>query len=241
MQKFFVNSDQIKEDEINIIGEDVNHIANVLRLNAGEEVLVGDKTNGASYLCNIKSINKNEVLLNILQTNDKTTEPNIYIHLFQGLPKADKMESIIQKCTEVGVSEFTPVIMNRCVAKLEGKDSNKKIERWQKIAETAAKQSKRDIIPKINFAENLKNVYENLEKYDIVLVAYEDECEKILKNELQQYKKQNSNIKKIAIIIGPEGGLEKQEVELMKQQRWNCGFTRKKNFKNRNSAYSNGK
>ena len=213
MQKFFVNSNQINENEIYIKGEDVNHIENVLRLNVEEEVLVGDVTNAKTYLCKIDKMEKEEVMLSIVRNIEKTTEPNVYLHIFQGLPKADKMEQIIQKCTEIGASEFTPVVMSRCIVKIEKKDEEKKVERWRKIAETAAKQSKRDIIPKINFPENLKNLYENLKNYDIVLVAYEEENENLIKNEL----KNNNQLKKIAVIIGPEGGLEKEEVELLKK------------------------
>lgn len=217
MQKFFVNQEQINNNVITIIGEDVNHIANVLRLSIGEKVLVGNKTTGDNYLCKIKEINEKKVLLDILYINEYTTEPKTYIHIFQGLPKADKMEQIIQKCTEVGVSEFTPVAMNRCIVKLDGKESYKKIERWQKIAETAAKQSKRDIIPKINLVKNIKNIFENIKEYDIVLVAYEEENYNCLDSILQSYKKSTNKSYKIAVIIGPEGGITKEEVDIIKQ------------------------
>ncbi len=225
MQKFFVNPEQIQENTASIVGEDVNHIVNVLRLELGEKVLVGNKISGDTYNCEIRNITKEYVLLDILNKNDGTTEPNVYLHVFQGLPKADKMENIIQKCTEIGVSEFTPVAMSRCIVKLDEKESKKKLERWQKIAETAAKQSKRDIIPKINFAQNLKNIYEKLKECDIVLIAYEDEKENSLKSVLKKHMKQE--IKKVAIIIGPEGGLERQEVEAIKRSRRNCSFIRK--------------
>ncbi len=168
MQKFFVMPEQIIDNRIKIIGEDVNHISNVLRLNEKEEVLVGNKTTGDTYLCTLKEIKKDEIILEMKEKKEDSTEPNIYLHLFQGLPKSDKMEYIIQKCTEIGVSEITPVIMSRCIAKIEKKDEEKKIERWRKIAETAAKQSKRDIIPKINFSKNLKNIYKKIKDYDIV-------------------------------------------------------------------------
>lgn len=127
------------------------------------------------------------------------------------------MEYIIQKGTEIGVSEFTPVSMSRSIVKLEGKESEKKIERWQRIAETAAKQCKRDIIPKINCMQNLKNLYEILKKYDIVLIAYEEEEDNSLKAEIEKYKELKEKNNKIAIIIGPEGGLAKEEVEAIKE------------------------
>jgi len=215
MQKFFVDLDQINENFVRIMGEDVNHIANVLRLDVDEEILVGEKDRGDTYLCKIKEIGKEEVLLSIIEKAKYSTEPKTYIHVFQGLPKADKMEYIIQKGTEIGVSEFTPVAMSRCIAKLDEKENTKKILRWQKVAETAAKQSKRDKIPKINFAKNLKNLYEILKEYDIVLVAYEDEHEHTLKEELINYKTKGLKTGKIAVIIGPEGGLSKEEVSFI--------------------------
>lgn len=218
MQKFFVKPEQIINQTIEIIGEDVNHIKNVLRYKIGEEVLAGNETTGATYSCQIKEIGKEVVLLTILEQEKETTEPTTYIHIFQGLPKADKMEHIIQKGTEIGVCEFTPVAMSRSIVKLEGKESLKKIERWQKIAQTAAMQSKRDRIPKVNSVQNLKNLYENLKEYDIVLVAYEEEQENSIKQEVQRYKEQTEKNNKIAIIIGPEGGIAKEEVETMKRQ-----------------------
>lgn len=217
MQKFFIDPEQINKNTVRIIGEDVNHISNVLRLETGEEVLVGDKVSCDTYFCKIKEIGREKVLLEILKKMEDTTEPSTYIHIFQGLPKADKMEHIIQKGTEIGVSEFTPVNMARCIVKLDEKESTKKTQRWQKIAETAAKQSKRDKIPKVNFPQNLKNLFENLQEYDIVLVAYEDEHKHILKKELLNYKTKGIDLKKIAIIIGPEGGLAKEEVDFIIQ------------------------
>lgn len=217
MQKFFVKSEQIHDNTIEIIGEDVNHIKNVLRYKVGEEVLVGNEATGESYSCQIKEIEKEKVVLNIISKIEQSNEPKTYVHIFQGLPKADKMEHIIQKGTEIGVSEFTPVALSRSIVKLEGKESLKKIERWQKIAETAAKQCKRDRIPKINCIQNLKNLYEILKEYDIVLVAYEEEKENLLKTEIQKHINNKEKNLKIAIIVGPEGGLAKEEVNAIKE------------------------
>lgn len=217
MQKFFVKPEQIYNETIEVFGEDVNHIKNVLRCKVGEGVLGGNEATGETYSCQIKEIEKDKVILNIVQKLQQTNEPKTYVHIFQGLPKADKMEHIIQKGCEIGVSEFTPVSLSRSIVKLEGKESFKKIERWQKIAETAAKQCKRDRIPKINCVQNLKNLYEILKEYDIVLLAYEEEEENTLKAEIQKYKEQKEKNNKIAIIVGPEGGLAKEEVEAIKE------------------------
>lgn len=219
MQKIFVEPNQIKNDVIEIIGDDVNHISNVLKISTNEEILIGNKNTGETYLCEISKKSKNEIIANIVNKITENTEPNTYIHLFQGLPKSDKMEFIIQKCTEIGVSEFTPVIMNRCVVKIDEKENLKKNERWQKIAKSAAEQSKRDIIPTVNFAENLKNIFKNFKDYDIVLVAYENEQKNNLKAELQSLGTKN---KRIAIIIGPEGGLEVSEVNDIIQNGGKC-------------------
>ena len=153
--------------------------------------------------------------MRLVEKIDKTTESNIYINIFQGLPKADKMELIIQKCTELGVRTFVPVEMERCVVKLDNKTANKKIERWQKIAETAAKQSGRDNIPKVENLINLKKVCNFIEKYDILLLAYENEEDYTLKEALSSIKDKKEL--KIGIIIGPEGGITTKEVEMLEQ------------------------
>ena len=161
MQKFFVEANQIdlENSKVHIIGEDVNHIKNVLRCEIGEHIEVCEKSNNTNtinkYLVQIIDIVKDRIDCNIVERIDKYNEPEVKISIFQGLPKADKMDLIIQKCTEVGVNSFTPVEMHRSIVKLFGNDSKKKIDRWQKIAETAAKQSVRDIIPKINGVINI--------------------------------------------------------------------------------------
>lgn len=212
MYKFFINEEQIKENEAIITGEDVNHIKNVLRLEIDDEICICDKETSKSYNSKIISISKDEVNCIIETEILDSNEANTYIHIFQGLPKADKFEMIIEKCTEIGVKEITPVIMKRTIVKLEEKDKQKKINRWQKIAEVAAKQSKRDKILIVNNIINFKNIFENIKDYDIVLVAYENESKNTLKSVLKELKKSNKNLK-IAVIIGPEGGIDEQEIE----------------------------
>ena len=165
--------------------------------------------------------NEDKIWCNIEQKIQEKTESNVKVTIFQGLPKADKMEYIIQKSVELGVYDITPVDMKRCVVKLDEKNANKKIERWQKISEVAAKQCGRNIIPQINNVINIKKLCEIVENYDIVLVAYENEENNSLKNELSQIKNTIINNQsqefKIGIVIGPEGGLEKQDVENLKR------------------------
>ena len=216
MPKFFVKSNQIKEDKIVITGEDVNHIKNVLRLNIDDDLQICDIDTAINYTCGICKINNDKIECNIFNKIDSEAESNIHINVFQGIPKSDKMELIIQKCVELGVNEITPVEMKRCVAKIEDKAKNKKIERWQKISEVAAKQCGRDRVPKINNVINIKNICNLVCEYDIVLLAYENEEENTLKNELIKLKEITNKSLKTAIIIGPEGGLDKEEVDFLK-------------------------
>ncbi len=211
MYKFFVTEEQVNGEIIQITGDDVNHIKNVLRLLIGEKIQICNISNSINYLCEIIEMSSKEVNSRILKTLDSIAETKVYLHIFQGLPKQEKMETIIQKTTEIGVSEITPVIMKRCVVKLDDKSSQKKILRWQKIAEVAAKQSKRDKIPKVNIPIFIKNIYEKVQNYDIVLVSYENECENSIKQVLKKVNK-NDNLK-IAIIIGPEGGIDEKELQ----------------------------
>ena len=213
MYKFFVNSNQVKDGTITIIGYDVNHILNVLRLKIEDKIQICDKDIEKNYVCEIININSEAVKCRILKESKNDLKSNINITVFQGLPKTDKMELIIQKCTELGVKEITPVQMERCVVKLDEKSSFKKIDRWQKIAESASKQCKRNNICKINNIINIKNVCNIINEYDILLVPYENETD----NSFKELLKTTHNKKdiKIGIVIGPEGGFEKKEIELL--------------------------
>lgn len=222
MPKFFVKQEQINEDIIKIQGQDVNHIKKVLRAKIGDELQICNSQNGENFLCDIEEIKNEDILCKIKQKIEEKVESNIEVTIFQGLPKADKMEYIIQKSVELGVYDITPVEMKRCVVKLDEKDKNKKQLRWQKISEVAAKQCGRDIIPQINKIINIKNICELIKKYDIVLVAYENEKQNTLKEQLNLIKEKMEKLKsdeliKIGIVIGPEGGLEEQDVEILKE------------------------
>ena len=162
MQKFFVNDNQIIEEKAIITGEDVRHISNVLRMKVGEELQIGNKQKVESYIAEIERIEKDKVIAKLIEKCSINNEPNVDIDLYQGLPKADKMEWIIQKTTEVGVNKIIPVEMTRCIVKLDEKDAIKKITRWQKVAEGAAKQSKRDKIPVIENKIKLEAPYHEL-------------------------------------------------------------------------------
>lgn len=139
-----------------------------------------------------------------MQKTESKAESNLKITVFQGLPKQEKMELVIQKCIELGAYEFVPLEMKNCVVKLKEKDRLKKIERWQKIAEVAAKQCGRDIIPKVNKVCNVNELASQINEFDSVIVAYENEEKYSIKDEIDKIKNKN-NINKIAIVIGPEG------------------------------------
>ncbi len=215
MPKFFVPTNQIEKDKIVIQNDDVNHIKNVLRAKVDDKIDICDYNTSKNYVCKIEEIEDKVIRCKIIEQIDSNVESEVKVSIFQGIPKADKMELVIQKSVELGAHDITPIEMKRCVVKLKEKDKTKKIQRWQKISEVAAKQSGRDIIPRINNIININKLCESLEKYDLVLVAYENEKINTLKNELIKIK--NSKKVKIAIIIGPEGGIDKSEIEQLEK------------------------
>ena len=212
MSKFFVKTNQIEGNTIIIQNEDVNHIKNVLRAKVDGIIDICDCDTSQNYICKIEKIKEKNIYCHIIEEIQSKVEPHIQVSIFQGLPKADKMELVIQKSVELGVYDITQLEMKRCVVKLNEKDKIKKIQRWQKIAESAAKQSGRDRIPKINPIVNIHKLFENMKEYDLVLVAYENEKVNTLKQELKKVKQVKNKELKIAVIIGPEGGIDKDEL-----------------------------
>lgn len=208
MFNFFVDKASRQGDTFFINGADFNHMKNVLRMHEGDEILVSCE--GKSHLCSIARLDGETASVKIEKEDYHSTELPIEIILFQGLPKADKMELIIQKTVELGVSEIIPVEMNRCVVKLDAKKKNAKQSRWQAIAESAAKQSKRNIIPQVGEVLTYNQMCEKAKELDMLLVPYEN------KNGMTATKSALSKIKsgmKIGVLIGPEGGFEDTEIE----------------------------
>lgn len=214
MQKFFVKNNQIENNIINILEDDVNHIINVLRLKKEDEIQVCNQDTSENYIVKITEYSKEKVSCEIIEKIESKVETNINITIYQGIPKADKMELIIQKTTEIGVKNIVPVAMERSIVKLNEKDAKKKIERWQKIAEVASKQSKRDIIPQIGNIIKISEMCDIIKEYDLFIVAYENEEQVSLKTIL----KENKDVKKIGILVGPEGGIDNKEIEKLKQR-----------------------
>ena len=213
MFNFFAKENADVNGRFYITDTDFNHIKNVLRMKQGDEFLVSFE--GKSHLCTLEELSEGQATAKIITENYQSTELPIYIHLFQGLPKADKMELIIQKCTELGVSEITPVEMSRCVVKIEEKKKKSKTERWQAISESAAKQSKRNLIPRVNTPLSFANALEQAEELDLFLVPYENE------DGMKATADCISKIKggmKIGVLIGPEGGFDEKEIELCREK-----------------------
>lgn len=211
MQRFFVEPHQIDEmgHVIRITGSDVNHIVNVLRMKQGEDLWISNGDH-KEYHCTIESFAEGEVLLHILYAQEPEYELSSRITLFQGLPKSDKMEFIIQKAVELGASEIVPVETRRCVVKLDGKKAAKKTERWNQISESAAKQSKRMRVPQVHEILNFKQALEYAKSLDVLLIPYElAKGMETTKEILRAIEPGQS----IGIFIGPEGGFEETEVE----------------------------
>lgn len=215
MYHFFVSEEQINGENAYIEGSDVNHIANVLRMKPGEELLISVKGDW-DYLCKIVDIETDRVNLKVLESMEQRELP-VNITLLQGIPKSDKLEMIIQKAVELGVSEIIPVKTKRVVVKIDEKKVDTKVNRWNAIAESAAKQSKRSIIPKVYEPMSIDNALEIVKDFGVKLIPYEnadgiDKTRKILDG--------MDKTKDIVVFIGPEGGFEEAEVERIK----NSGF-----------------
>ncbi len=207
MYHFFIQPEQVEAQEVTILGSDVNHIKNVLRMKVGEKICVNDGSH--EYLCSIARLETELVTAAIEQVSDKTSELPAKIVLFQGLPKADKMETIIQKCVELGVCEIVPVQMKRCVVKLDSKKEEAKRKRWQAISESAAKQAGRGLIPEVHPLMTYREALAYASNMEHILVPFEH-----AKN-MEATRMALTAVKpgeQAAIFIGPEGGFEDEEV-----------------------------
>ena len=212
MFNFFAKENCLNNNVYLISGSDYNHIKNVLRMKEGETFLVS--YNGKSDLCEIEKFENDTVFAKIIEEDYNNTTLPVKIYLFQGLPKSDKMELIIQKAVELGVQEIVPVEMKRCVVKIEDKKKAQKAARWQSIAESAAKQSKCNFVPKVNEILSYKQALLKAKELDLLLVPYEnEEGMNATKEALKEINKPMS----VGVIIGSEGGFEESEIELAKQ------------------------
>ena len=214
MYHFYTEKSNISEDTIIITGEDVNHIKNVLRMKEGEEIIICD-SEGTDYHTRIKSLDRDEVIAEILSSGISEAEMPFRVHLFQGLPKKDKMEMIIQKSVELGVHQIIPVMTKRVIVKLDDKKKEEaKIKRWQAISESAAKQSGRGLIPTVSGCLSFKEALKLAKDMDVVLIPYEnaDNSHEGMKASFDMIKNIPAG-SDVAVFIGPEGGFEPSEVE----------------------------
>ena len=214
MYHFFVEPDAVKDKTITITGKDVNHIKNVLRMKPGEELSVSTKDSQSEYRCIVRELFDDRIVCELAFIKEEGHELPSKIYLFQGLPKSDKMELIIQKAVELGAFEIIPVEMKRCVMKIDPKKAASKLSRWNGISEAAAKQAKRTIIPEIKTPMGFKDAVDYAKNLPVKLLPYE------LADGMARTKEIFSNLKAgedIAIFIGPEGGFEQSEVELAKE------------------------
>jgi 16S rRNA (uracil1498-N3)-methyltransferase len=208
MYHFFVQKDQIFDEEIVIMDKDVNHIKNVLRLAPGTKIVLSDH-DGNDYECSLDSLTNEEIRCKILSKDKSKSELPAYITLVQGAPKQDKMELIVQKAVELGVFDIIPVIMKRSIVKYDQKKSTSKTARWQTISESAAKQSKRGIIPIVHDFYDWKKLLHILKEYDKVIIPYENESGM---TGTRRILGSISKGERVAVIIGPEGGFDEEEI-----------------------------
>jgi len=213
MYQFFVEPNQIRiaEKRVDIVGPDVNHIRNVLRMKPGEELSVSNGQDGREYRCGVLAFEEGRVVCELRFIKESQVELPARISLFQALPKADKMELIIQKAVELGASKIVPMAARRCVVKLEERKAASRIIRWQGIAEAAAKQSKRAIVPEVTPVMAFDRAVEQAAKMDVRLIPYE------LAENMARTRRLMEGLapgQEIAVLIGPEGGFEEAEIRL---------------------------
>jgi 16S rRNA (uracil1498-N3)-methyltransferase len=207
MPRFFVDKEAVSEGCIRLSGDNARHIAQVLRSKPGEEITVCDKE-GTDYYCRISSLDNELVEAEIINSWASSSEPTVRITLYQGLPKGDKMELIIQKCIELGIARIVPVATEFSVVKLSGKE-DKKLARWNKIAEAAAKQCGRGIIPVVDRVMSFKEAVEDSKRLDRSIIFYEKEKSRGIKQFIADFKGES-----IGMLIGPEGGFSENEARL---------------------------
>lgn len=214
MHKFFTPEENFIEEKAKILGDDVKHLYKVLRLNEGDKIILNN-CNGDEFLATISLVTKQEVTVDIDERLEINNESNVKIYLFQGLPKAQKMDLIVQKGTELGITEFIPTLTERVDIKLKG--DFKKLDRLNKIALEAAKQSKRSVIPKVQEPVSFKEVLDKMKDLDMVIVPYENAENFGIKTLFNKTDIDTSKIRTIGILVGPEGGFEIDEINKLKE------------------------
>jgi 16S rRNA (uracil1498-N3)-methyltransferase len=209
MQQVFVNEGPL-DGKFNITGQDAHHLTKVVRLRPGERIRVS-VLDGTNYICEVSDYVDKDLVATVVEEVPSTELPN-KIYLFQAIPKGDRMETIIEKCVELGAFEIIPVEMKNCIVKLDDKKKKSKVERYQAIAKSAAEQSKRSIIPSIHAVMSFKEAYEYAKSLDVLLLPYES------KNGMKDTFDMLACLEKgqsIGVFIGPEGGFAPSEIEMV--------------------------
>lgn len=214
MYQFFVEDAQIGAEYISIIGSDVKHIKHVLRMKVGEQVRISNQR-GRDFLCSVASLTEQEVLLHIEKKDIPNTELGTKLYLFQGIPKGERMETVIEKAVELGVYEIIPVMMKYCVVKLDAKKAEKKTARWQEIARSAAKQSKRSLIPTVHAPMSFQEAAVYAAQCARCVVPYENEEGMAA---TRRALAQLTDAPSIGVFIGPEGGFAAEEIDALRTQ-----------------------
>lgn len=209
MPRFFISKPN--SDNVYITGDDAAHICRSLRMRAGERVTLCDGQ-GTDYMCEIVSAEEKSVLLKIISSIPNVSEPSVRVTLYQGLPKGEKLDTVVQKGTELGIFSFVPTIMERSVSRPDQKSCEKKVARWQKIADQAAKQCERGILPQVGSVKTFEKALEDIRSHKKIIVCYEG-------GGSSPFDIINKECDDIALIIGPEGGISPEEIQLLKE----CG------------------
>ncbi|AIC94049.1 16S rRNA (uracil(1498)-N(3))-methyltransferase [Shouchella lehensis] len=216
MQRYFIANKQMSETQVTVTGEDAAHIRKVMRMAVGDAIICVNET-GRAVVATITALSEDRVSGDILSEETKQTDLPVYVTLAQGLPKGDKFEYIIQKATELGVHAIIPFIAERSIVKWDEKKMQKKLVRFEKIAKEAAEQSHRSSVPTILSPLNRQSLVTNLHTYDLCLVCDEDEAKKGGKSVLKEQLEKVASGMRVLIIVGPEGGMARQEVDQLTQ------------------------
>ncbi len=207
MQQIFIREDEIIENQIRVTGEDAKHLGRVLRMKVGEKLRLSTDAD-RNFICEVSGFEGDDVMLSVVEESSNT-EMVTHVTLFQAIPKGDRMETVIEKTVELGVARIVPVEMKYCVVKLDDKKKKSRVERWQKIADSAARQSKRSRIPEVSSIMRFQDALEEMKKLDLMIVPYENALGMRYTKEVLSEIKAGQNI---GILIGPEGGFAEEEI-----------------------------
>lgn len=214
MQRYFISPEQFGEDSVTLAGEDAHHIIRVMRSKPKDQFIVSDGKQREAIV-EIVSMGIDEVTATVVEILSLTGEPWVQVSVAQSLPKGDKMETVIQKCTEIGAVSFVPFLSERTIVQYDGKKEEKRLIRWNKIAKEAAEQAHRSMIPSVGAPLRWKQLLSSFAEYELVLICYEKENGQHLRQALAPFarKMEKDQTYRMLVIVGPEGGLTEREVE----------------------------